>query len=196
MVVPFENLYLMDYLRFDDFTRVEWLVFSSTCREKVSLFVCVFRAAYVVVTERIREHPAFAVAHPLPFASCRFSFQIVPFFLTGAVVFFRRDESHMAGRKRNRSIYDLRILLVSCCFFLFESLSCVGYRFVVTRPENRNVCYYFGRFHVPHHRDGFNQIIYAFFSYSIFCHAGLSKRSSNFCTLTRSIAEPMKYTCG
>ena len=123
MVVPFENLYLMDYLRFDDFTRVEWLVFSSTCREKVSLFVCVFRASYVVVTERIREHPAFTVAHPHPFASCRFSFQIVPFFLTGAVVFFRRDESHMAGRKRNRSIYDLRILLVSCCFFLFESLS-------------------------------------------------------------------------
>jgi hypothetical protein len=88
--------------------------------ESFIICVCVLRASYVVATEeRIREHPA----HPLPFASCRFSFQIVPFFLTGAVVFFRRDESHMAGRKRNRSIYDLRILLVSCCYFLFESLS-------------------------------------------------------------------------
>ena len=49
---------------------------------------------------------------------------------------------------------------------------CVGYRFVVTRPENRNVCYYFGRFHVTHHRDGFNQIIYAFFSILFFVMQG------------------------
>lgn len=84
---------------------------------------------------------------------------------------------------------------LNCIEYIYPFF-CVGYRFVVTRPQNRNVCYYFGRFHVPHQRDGFNQIIYAFFFYSIFCHAGLSKRSSNFCTLTRSIAEPMKYTCG
>jgi hypothetical protein len=44
-----------------------------------------------------------SASHPLPFASCRFSFQIVPF-LTGAVVFFffRRDESHMARDKREK----------------------------------------------------------------------------------------------
>lgn len=68
-----------------------------------------------------------SASHPLPFASCRFSFQIVPF-LTGAVVFFfffRRDESHMARdkkkKKRNRSICDLQNSSCRCCYFLSSS---------------------------------------------------------------------------
>ena len=72
-----------------------------------------------------RQKREFENIRPTPFRSLPVGSRSrsFPFFLTGAVVFFRGDESHMAGRKRNRSIYDLRILLVSCCYFLFESLS-------------------------------------------------------------------------
>jgi hypothetical protein len=65
-----------------------------------------------------------SASHPLPFASCRFSFQIVPF-LTGAVVFFfRRDESHMARDKKKRSGIDLsatsKIPLVAVVIFFLR----------------------------------------------------------------------------
>ena len=90
-----------------------------------SFIICVCVSSRVCCGDRENSRTSGLRRSPPP--SVRFLSVLVPdrslFFLTGAVVFFRRDESHMAGRKRNRSIYDLRILLVSCCFFLFESLS-------------------------------------------------------------------------
>lgn len=77
--------------------------------------------------------------------------------------------------------------------FLFFLLPVCG-----NPTSEQNTCYYFQNsvFRTTKARFLMQLLMLRFLS-CLLCHStGRSKRSSNSCTLTRSIAEPMRYTCG
>lgn len=105
---------------------------------------------------------------------------------------------------RGRSRKNKRPILIALYSYLLFKFFVLLWLPVCGNSTSGQKCVllFWGGFRVPQHQNGFWSNYLCCSSCFFLCVSvvisptGLSKRSSNSCTLTRSIAEPMKYTCG